>query len=98
MDAASTKKRSYRTRAEWDEIVRQYKLSGLSQAEFCRQRSLSKPLLGRALGRHQSEVPTGYARLLAPRSQDQIVVEVPGGIRVNLRGVDAIALIRGLSR
>lgn len=98
MDATSTRKRSYRSRADWDEIVRQYKLSGLSQAEFCRQRSLSKPMLGRALGRHQPEIPTGFARLLAPRSQDQIVVEVPGGIRLNLRGVDPIALIRGLAR
>jgi hypothetical protein len=98
MDSTQQKKRIYRSRSEWDDIVREFRASGLSQAEFCRQRSLSAPMLGRALARTESSTPTGFARLLAPRPQDLIVVELSDGIRVNLRGIDPVVLIRGLSR
>jgi predicted DNA-binding protein (UPF0251 family) len=97
METIVTSKRIYRGRAEWDEAVRQFNTSGLSQAEFCRQQSLSQQMFSRALARSRRE-SSGFARLLTPKQQDVTVVEIPGGVRLNLRVVDPIALIRGLMR
>ena len=82
MQSTEINKRIHRSRAQWAEVVADFKQSGLSKVEFCRQQSLSPQMFALALTRQRLEVAPGFARLLSPKPPGSILVEMPGGIRL----------------
>ena len=96
--------RRRRSRAEAQQLVAEYKASGLSRAEFCRERGLSLATLARYRKRHSQgqaapgtrwlavEVSSGGPRLETGTSSG-LVVTLPGGRRIEVgRGFDARTL------
>jgi hypothetical protein len=96
--------RRHRNRAEADQLAAEYEASGLSQAEFCKQRDLPLKTLGRYVTRYRKQVGQGNE---SPKPQRFVAVEVagtrwgggeltvllPGGLRIEVkRGFDTVTL------
>lgn len=96
MEKPSSKVRVHRSKREWDEIVKDFRSSGIGRTDFCRERSLSKAMFLRALARHALETREGFARLGVPDHSASVQVDLPGSIRVSIRGIDPVILIQRL--
>jgi hypothetical protein len=99
---ASGKHRKHRNRAEADQLAAEYEASGVSQAEFCRQRDLPLKTLARYVARFRKQSVSGnephkpqrfVAVEVAGRNSagcDELTVLLPGGLRIEVkRGFDA---------
>jgi hypothetical protein len=98
---ASGKHRRHRNRAEADQLAAEYEASGVSQAEFCRQRDLPLKTLARYVTRFRKQPASGnephkpqrfVAVEVADRNTaggDELTVLLPGGLRIEVkRGFD----------
>jgi hypothetical protein len=75
MLASGRQHRRHRSRAEADQLVVEYEASGLTQAEFCRQKDLPLKTLARYLTRYRKQI-AGDNELHPP--QRLVAVEVAG--------------------
>lgn len=69
---------------QWADLVSQWRVSGLSQKEFCRRRDISDRALNNWL--YKSPYRERVARILAARSQDQLDAETPRFLPVTVLG------------
>jgi lambda repressor-like predicted transcriptional regulator len=70
----------------WADLVMEWKASGLSQKEFCRQRGISDRALNNWL--YKSPYRERVARILAARSQETPHAETPRFLPVAVLGED----------
>jgi hypothetical protein len=104
MLAPERQHRKHRSRAEADQLVTDYQASGITQAEFCRQKELPLKTLARYLTRYRKETgrdnqPQQSQRLVAVEiagagnSGSELTVVLHGGLRIEVkRGFDATTL------
>ena len=59
----------------WADVISQWRVSGLSQKEFCRRREISDRALNNWL--YKSPYRERAARVLASRSQEDVRAEIP---------------------
>jgi hypothetical protein len=95
-----------RTRAEAEQVAREYEASGLSRVEFCRSRGLSLATLARyrkrqaqgkaELGNRWVTVEvSGAGSTLESRGSSGLSVSLPGGRRIEVgRGFDSRTLVQ----
>jgi hypothetical protein len=98
--------RRRRSRAEAEQVAREYEASGLSRVEFCRKRGLSLATLARYRKRQaQGEATSGHGWLAVEvtanptresRANSGLAVALPkGGRRIEVRcGFDAQTLVQ----
>jgi hypothetical protein len=103
MVASGKQHRRHRNRTEADQLAAEYEASGLSQAEFCKQRDLPLKTLSRYVTRYRqrlaqgSELP-GPQRFVSVevagfRGGKELTVVLAGGLRIEvMRGFDAATL------
>jgi hypothetical protein len=104
MLASGRQHRRHRSRAEADQLVIDYEASGVTQAEFCRQKELPLKTLARYLTRYRKQAsggnqPQQSQRLVAVEvagsgnSGSELTVVLHGGFRIEVkRGFDATTL------
>jgi NADH dehydrogenase FAD-containing subunit len=104
MVASGRQHRRHRSRAEADQLVIEYEASGVTQAEFCRQKELPLKTLARYLTRYRKQTARGNQpqqsqRLVAVEvagagnSGSELAVVLHGGLRIEVkRGFDATTL------
>ena len=90
-----------RDRAEIDAIVADYRQSGLTQVAFARQRGLNLGTFRSWLAKRRSRNLEGFCAVtVREESLEGLIVRLPGGIEVAVRGeVDPgwiVALVKGL--
>ena len=68
----------------WADMVSEWRASGLSQKEFCQRRGISDRALNNWL--YKSPYRERVARILAARSQDDLVTETPRFLPVAVLG------------
>ena len=102
--ASERQPRRHRSRAEADQLVIEYEASGVTQAEFCRQKELPLKTLARYLTRYRKQIARGNRpqqsqRLVevevggASNSGSELTVVLHGGFRIEVkRGFDATTL------
>jgi hypothetical protein len=95
--------RRYRSRVEAEQVVEEFKASGLTRREFCKQHSVAVNTLNRYISRYSSE-PSQAPRLLPvevakpDRAGSGITVVLARGRRLELtRGFDASTLVQAVS-
>jgi hypothetical protein len=88
MMASGKQHRRHRNRAEADQLAAEYEASGLSQAEFCKQRDLLLKTLARYLARYRRQPAQGNE---PHKPQRFVAVEVAG----SLRGGELTVLLSG---
>jgi hypothetical protein len=95
---AAGKHRRHRNRAEADQLAAEYEASGVSQAEFCRQRDLPLKTLARYVARFRKQSVSGnephkpqrFVAVEVAAGCDELTVLLPGGLRIEVkRGFDA---------
>jgi hypothetical protein len=101
MLASGRQHRRHRNRAEADQLAAEYEASGLSQAEFCRQKDLPLKTLGRYVTRYRKQSGRGHepnqpqrfvaVEVAACRSGgSELTVVLHGGLRIEVKsGFDA---------
>jgi len=79
-----------RSAAEWNEILRKFKASGLSSSVFCRREDLVPSSFNRWQKRLSSKASTPFVELVAPGSSPEspwtLEVSLPNGVRLEFRG------------
>ena len=100
---ATGRHRRHRSRAEADRLAVEYEGSGLTRAEFCRQKDLPLKTLARYLTRYRRQIARGSEphqsqRLVAvevadPRGGSELTVVLQAGRRIEVKhGFDAATL------
>jgi hypothetical protein len=96
--------RRYRNRVEAEQLVVEFKASGLTQREFSGQRSIARNTLNRYIGRYSGKQSSAEPQLLrvevdeSGRVSSGVVVVLACGRRVELaRGFDAATLAQTVS-
>ena len=80
---------------DWPTIIAQFKASGQSQRQFCKERGLSDVSLCQALKRMRKN--QGFIRADLPRST-AVVVELPNGVRVSSGSASIVDVVIGIIR
>ena len=80
---------------DWNAIIAQFRASGQSQRQFCKERGLSDVSLCQALKRIRKI--QGFIRADLPRSAS-VVVELPNGIRVSSGSASIVDVVIGIMR
>ncbi len=80
---------------DWPTIISQFKASGQSQRQFCKERGLSDVSLCQALKR--SRKSQGFIRADLPRSA-AVVVELPNGVRISSGSASIVDVAIGIMR
>lgn len=76
----------WRSEAEWQAIIERYKASGLSQAKFCRQESISPSSFYKWHKRlRESEAFIKLPAVIPETKTYQLEVELPGGTIIRIR-------------
>ena len=83
-----------RTRAEWEELIREQELSGLSQPQFCKERGLSQGTFQWRKKKHKREGSEDGAfvelagadepAMKSPSCNATVELELPGGAVLRL--------------
>ena len=88
-----TPRRERRTERQWREILQRYRTSGLSVREFCGREGVSASSLqrwharsGRAAAPRFVELTAPPTSAAAPLTDWAVELELPGGMRLRLRG------------
>jgi hypothetical protein len=101
MLASGRRHRRHRNRAEADQLVIEYEASGVTQAEFCRQKDLPLKTLARYVTRYREQAVRGNephqpqrfvaVEVAASRSGgSELTVVLHGGLRIEVKsGFDA---------
>jgi lambda repressor-like predicted transcriptional regulator len=71
----------------WADVVSEWRASGLSQKEFCQRRGISDRALNNWL--YKSPYRERVARILAARSQGELVTETPRFLPVSMLSATA---------
>ena len=73
-----------RSRAEWEELISQYRESGVSKDAFCKREGVSRSSFGvwhRKLGGESGD----FVEVAPPRSRWDIELELPGSVLLRMR-------------
>lgn len=73
-----------RSRAEWEELISKYRLSGLSKDGFCEREGVSRSSFG-VWHRKLSGKSRGFVELSTPNSSWDIELELPGSVLLRMR-------------
>ena len=103
---ASGRHRRHRSRTEADQLVIEYEASGVTQAEFCRQKDLPLKTLARYVTRYRKQTARGdepnqpqrfvAVEVAASRTVgSELTVLLHGGLRIEVKsGFDAGTLLQ----
>jgi hypothetical protein len=101
MLASGRQHRRHRNRTEADQLAIEYETSGVTQAEFCRQKDLPLKTLARYVTRYRKQAAQGNdpnqpqrfvaVEVAASRTGgSELTVVLPGGLRIEVKnGFDA---------
>jgi hypothetical protein len=101
------KRKASRSAAEWAEIVREYRESGESEAEFCARKDVTASTLRKwrsapaGRGRSKSRTATsGFVRVSTTPStpSDGVTIDVGGGVRIECPATMSVSAIAALVR
>ena len=97
----SIHKRKY-VRRDWSKIIALWRQSGVSQSAFCSEAKIPIASFSAALARSRESsllpTPPGFARArLHEQSTCTLQVEIVGGIRISMSGVDPVEFVLQLA-
>ena len=91
----TTKGRVQRSATEWQAIMRRYERSGLQQRAFCTREGIALHTFRKQYRYYKVEaIPPGQfmevSPPVAPRPEWEVALELPNGIRLQVRGADHV--------
>jgi hypothetical protein len=98
---SETQVRRKYVRRNWEALIAQWRSSGKSRSAFCAEAEVPLASFCSAVVRQGADAaetaPSGFKRLtFSTATTAEIVVDLPHGIRISLRGVDPADLVRRL--